>query len=1006
MEKRMRKRWFKILMGLFVLLFAGLWIVGGVAEARSKRIKLREHHKHHSPVVSYKVGGTISELADGEKVVLLNNGREDLEITANGVFTFSTPNPNLTTYDVTILIQPENQSCRVNNGSGTINGVNVTDITIICSAFHNYIAGGGVHTIELRSDGTVWTWGDNNTGQLGDGTTIDSPAPIQVSELADVTAIAAGGYNSYRTENSHTAALKADGTVWTWGDNSTGQLGDGTKTDRTRPIQVIGLTNVVSVAAGGAHTIALKTDRTVWTWGYNIAGQLGVETTEECEFDSIISYCSTTPVQVSGLTDVIAIAGGAFHTVALKSNGTVWIWGDNSVSQLGDGTTTNSVTPIQVNDLTDITAIAAGGRHTLALKTNGTVWAWGSNSIGQLGDGTSWAFGTTEDSTTPIQVIGLTGVIAIAAGGRDWYTEHSIALKNDGTVWGWGSNEQGQLGVETTEICSISFGKEAVSHMLCSTMPVQVSNLTDVTAIAAGWVHTVALKTDGVVWAWGDNTRGQLGVTTTEICYEVYVGPFDCSTKPVEVRSKVTGTFNVSGMISGLTTGTLILQNNGGDDLVITENGPFTFATALEDLAVYDIEFLTQPDGQSCKTMDINSGRINGADATDVSVICSKSFTDAAAIAGGGYHSIALKSDGMIWAWGSNSVGQLGVETTELCFYSFTCSTTPVQISGLTDVTAIGNSGDTMVNGQTIALKDNGTVWAWGSNGYGQLGDGTRTDSFTPVQVCASGETDPCANFLTDIAVIVSGGNHTIMLKNNGMIWAWGSNQYGQLGATTTETCRYNYPCSTTPLQVSGLTDVTSISAGRDHTIAIKNDGTLWAWGLNSSGQLGNGTRTNSTTPLQVSGLTDVISISAGRNHTLALKANGTVWAWGSNGYGQLGDGTKNDRSTPVQVSGFTDVTEIVGGGNHTLALKADGTLWTWGWNLYGQLGDGTRNDRSTPVQVSGLTDVVEIEGGGSHTLALKADGTVWAWGDNRFGQLGNATTIDSTVPVQVLVMP
>ncbi len=861
------------------------------------------------------------------------------------------------------------------------------------------IAGGGSQNLELKSDGTVWAWGNNNTGQLGDGTTIDSPAPIQVGGLTDVIAIATGGYKSYRTESSHSLALKTDGTVWAWGYNSAGQLGDGTTTDSATPIQVIGLTDVAAVVAGGAHSIALKTDGTVWTWGYNIAGQLGVETTEKCEFDSIISYCSTTPVQVSGLTDVIAIAGGGFHTVALKSNGTVWVWGDSSSSRPGDGTTIKNTTPIQVSGLAGVIAIASGGHHTIALKRDGTVWAWGSNSVGQLGDG------TRADSTTPIQVSGLTGVTAIAAGGntggRNWYMEHSIALKTDGTVWAWGDNEYGQLGVITTEICYISLGKEVVISTLCSTTPLQISDFTDVTTIAAGWEHSIALKTDGAVWAWGDNEHGQLGVTTTETCGD-YGGSFDCSTTPVQVRSKVPGTFSVSGTVSGL-TGTLILQNNGGDDLKLTENGSFTFATELEDLAVYDIEFLTQPDGQSCKTMTINSGRINGADVTDISVICSRSFTDVAAIAGGIDHSIALKTDGTVWAWGSNRVGQLGAETTEMCFYNqFPCSTTPVEVSGITDVIAIESAGYIMAIGQTIALKNDGTVWAWGSNGYGQLGDGTIDDSATPVQVCASGETAPCANFLANIAAIASGGDHTVALKNDGTVWAWGRNQYGQLGVTTTETCGYySTSCSSTPLQVSGLTDVTAIAAGRDRTIALKTNGTVWVWGRNSVDQLG-----DETTPVQVSGLMDVVAIAAGGDHTIVLKSNGTLWAWGKNNLGQLGDGTTIDRTTPVQVPGFTDVTAVKGGGNHTIALKTDGTVWAWGWNLYGQLGDGTRNDSATPVQVSGLTNITGIEGGGIHTLALKSDGTVWAWGFNRYGQLGDATTTDRYIPVQVLVTP
>ncbi|MEC4685982.1 MAG: hypothetical protein VST71_09665 [Nitrospirota bacterium] len=395
----MRKTWFNIFIGLFVLLFAGLWIVGGVAEARSKEMK-REHHKYHYSGVSYNVGGIVSGLADGETVVLQNNGGDDLEITANGDFTFSTTFADGETYDVTVLTQPDSQICSVNNSSGTINGADIIDITVTCSIVS--VAAGDAHTVALRTDGTVWAWGDNRSGQLGDGTTLDSITPVQVNGLAEVAVVAAGIY--------HTIALKTDGTVWAWGSNYTGQLGDGTKTDSSTPVQVIDLTNVTAIATKSFHTIALKSDGTIWTWGSNNYGQLG---------DGPTIY-SIMPVQVNELTDVAAIAVGGEHTVALKSDGTVWAWGRNDYGQLGSETTercelgpTCSITPLQVTGLTDVAAIAGGGSHTIALKKDGTVWAWGSNIFDQLGVTTSEACVDNPRyyapcSTTPIQVFDLT----------------------------------------------------------------------------------------------------------------------------------------------------------------------------------------------------------------------------------------------------------------------------------------------------------------------------------------------------------------------------------------------------------------------------------------------------------------------------------------------------------------------------------------------------------------------------------------------------------------------
>ena len=205
---------------------------------------------------------------------------------------------------------------------------------------------------------------------------------------------------------------------------------------------------------------------------------------------------------------------------------------------------------------------------------------------------------------------------------------------------------------------------------------------------------------------------------------------------------------------------------------------------------------------------------------------------------------------------------------------------------------------------------------------------------------------------------------------------------------TTTSGGTTEPPFETTPM----------IASQSGHTVALKADGTVWAWGYNGYGQLGDGTIIERYTPVQVIGLSNVISITAGSHHTVALKSDGTVWAWGYNGYGQLGDGTTIERHTPVQVVDLSNVISITAINYDTFALKSDGTVWAWGDNGYGQLGDGTNTRRYTPVQVISLTNVISIMPAG----ALKSDGTVWTWGNNNVGQLGDGTTTNRYTPVQV----
>jgi alpha-tubulin suppressor-like RCC1 family protein len=205
------------------------------------------------------------------------------------------------------------------------------------------------------------------------------------------------------------------------------------------------------------------------------------------------------------------------------------------------------------------------------------------------------------------------------------------------------------------------------------------------------------------------------------------------------------------------------------------------------------------------------------------------------------------------------------------------------------------------------------------------------------------------------------------------------------------------------PVQIGALSDWSQVSAGSNHSLATKTNGTLWAWGLNGSGQLGDGPNfVNKSSPIQIGALSDWSQVSGGGNHSLAIKTNGTLWAWGAATSGQLGDGTTVSKSSPVQIGALSDWSQVSGGGSHSLAIKTNGTLWAWGRGNEGQLGDGTTVSKSSPIQIGALSDWSQVRGAGNASLAIKTDGTLWAWGLGASGQLGDGTIVNKSSPVQI----
>ncbi len=270
---------------------------------------------------------------------------------------------------------------------------------------------------------------------------------------------------------------------------------------------------------------------------------------------------------------------------------------------------------------------------------------------------------------------------------------------------------------------------------------------------------------------------------------------------------------------------------------------------------------------------------------------------------------------------------------------------------------------------------------SWGFNGYGQLGDGSATSRALPATLPP-----------TKVDSVAAGGFHSLVLSG-GTVSSWGLGHVGQLGRGKTTS-------SSTPGPVGGgLTGMTAVSAGVFHSLALRSDGTVWAWGWNTYGQLGDGSTVDRSLPVPVAGLTGVVAIAAGGLHNLALKGDGTVWAWGANGVGQLGAVAPAQATLPRQVPGLTGVKAIAAGAYHSLAVEPGGAVAAWGWNPWGQLGDGTFTNRTAPVTVPGLSGIVAVAGGTGHSLALGSDGLVRSWGLGASGQLGRAVVGQSASP-------
>lgn len=700
------------------------------------------------------------------------------------------------------------------------------------------------------------------------------------------------------------------------------------------------------IVSGGSHTIALKKDGSLWGWGSNSGGQVGDNTTTT-KFE---------PVLISADTNWKTICTGDISSYAIKKDGTLWGWGTNSSGQVGDGTTVNKLIPTQIGTETDWAQISAGTSHVLALKNDGSLWAWGNNSLGKLGDE------TTTQRNAPIRIGVDVDWKSVSAGGG-----HSIGVKQNGTFYAWGSNSSGQLGDGTTTSKNVPTyidGWGGDSSVLW-------------VSISAGITSCLGIKGNGTLWGWGTNTSGQLGDnSTTQRKSPVMIGT-DSNWVSFIIKSthsialKANGTLwawgsNVNGQVGDGTTVNKLIPTQIGTE---TDWKSITAGTGHS--------MGLKVDG-SCYGWGANTGGQLGTTYDNIWPQQVNAHTNWKKVHQGlGSATLAIKTDGTLWSWGTNGNGQLGNGTPVT-----TMQSTPGQIG--TDT----NWADIFCrNSFVIALKTDGTLWSWGANTNGQLGDGTNVAKPTPVQIGSD------ANWSNMISV---NGTSVFAIRTNGTLWAWGYNAAGQLGDGTSAN-------KLVPTQIGTDTIWKYISTTGTITFGLKKDGSLWGWGTNSQGYLGDGTTTTRLTPVRVGTDTNWVNVIVGGTTNFALKSNGTLWGWGSNSSGMLGNGTIMNQYSPIRYgtdsnwAGATIVSSAV------LALKKNGTLWGSGANNLGVLGDGTFTNALTPVQVGSDSNWSIVQSYLASVYAQKKDGSVWAWGNNISRQLGDGTRINRNTPVRIM---
>jgi len=714
---------------------------------------------------------------------------------------------------------------------------------------------------------------------------------------ATYTAVSAGQY--------HACAIRSDKTMWCWGLNTSGQVGTGTGDVLfLRPAAAGSASDWTRVSAGGSFTCGLSSAGKIFCWGTNGSGQIGDGTA--------VTALTPTPV-MGGVSDWIALDSGANHTCAIRAGGEISCWGTNTRGQIGDGTTTTALQPTAV-----VTGpwsqVSVGSEFTCAVRGDHTLWCWGLGSSRQLGNG------LTTNSSVPVQEKTLATTWASVTAGNAF----ACGVKLDGTRWCWGTNSLGQASDGTTTLLA---------------QPTQVGVEADWTTLDAGDFAACGLRAPGALWCWGDGSTGQTAQ------------PGDESPKlgSVKVGAGLDWTAVSSGLrfACGIHAGKLSCWGSASRSaLGLGYASDRTEPTFVGDATDFQSLAVQMDDG------------------------------------------CAIHKTGELSCWGRNAFGHLGDGTMVSRAAPVTVGAGKLwQRVALGRTHTCGIASDNNVNG----------LYCWGTEGNQELGNGVAVlNQLTPTLVSATpGNTSPWKE-------LVAGLNHTCARREDGTIWCWGRNTQGQLGDATT-TVRFD-PKQVLPL---GAADWVELSASGELTCGRRASGALFCWGRNDVGQLGVGdVVTPVSTPKQV-GTGLYSAVSAGANHACAVATSGTLWCWGRNASGELGLGNAvGPALTPTQVGTDTDwLRPALGQGLSTCAIKQNGDLYCWGVGSYGQLGRGNFTSFNKPQKVSSVTPWAAAALGNEHACGLGNDGRLSCWGASNFAQLGSGAPFVST-PTAVLSPP